>query len=870
MRNIIVVILVFLLSLSVQAASPRTVTVDPDTYKVLYPTNIWSANSADISAIVTGTNVGSWNVYLSSNQVFTGSNRFSGPVVLDQVMSGNLVTNIDISKTRFFVIGDSLSADPAWLYWLTNNTRYASVWSTNSAVAGSGLNAAFMAILTNNIIPLRNTNYTDILFWWGGANEHPYYTAAEYAYDPGDAIGSGGHSNACVLIKNAGFKLVLFSTLPRNVLTTFNRQETNRFQYNEWFEQCGLWDYYVDTAAFFSNNKGSLFSDGTHLTTNSYRIVADLVDQALRMGSRNTIANFQPYSGWSQVGTNFVLQAPDGSIIATADASGRLTFVNSLAWGATVSDPMITRSAGQIYFRTGDNSSFVPVRASQFIATDTSGLNPLEINTNYLVVTSLGRVGIGTASPATTLDVSGEVLSKNNASGFRHIGTNSGFTIWLDATPTKAGRMRNNTSGDLMLDVYDGSAWNNELTIENASKAVKIGTNYVVFAPGQGTNWVGGLTVINQLNIGTYTNLNDWAKVPTNAIATTNWVEENFLDPNFNTDHFTITAVTNIAINTNNIASVEYVNSLLSFGGIYYNTTNLHPDNTNYFAFVFNELPTNDNVRTYTVLTNNQYVGSVMTTNSFTTLSAPVSVNSYLTKGAAGSLTLRAEIYYTYDNGTNLLGDFQGDARSISTGTNLYTWVVTFPTIMSTNATGFKIVRRLKVVSQTTTPDLTISIGTNTPSHIHLQSTGGATSGGDVYLASNNVMTGASNQFTAEIQANSLVLTNNITRPITWLTATSADSNFVANADIARSGIWCITNINWLHVTNMPISTNWQKDIQITIRNYSGYNLTNTVPTTWKRVGTAQTVLSNNTVSVMAISAFGDNQTNIIYAIATP
>jgi hypothetical protein len=171
-------------------------------------------------------------------------------------------------------------------------------------------------------------------------------------------------------------------------------------------------------------------------------------------------------------------------------------------------------------------------------------------------------------------------------------------------------------------------------------------------------------------------------------------------------------------VNGKDVANADWVRSLFSGGYLLYSSTNVSAVDATAFQFLALQ-PAANAVRTYNAVTQNQYIGSVITTSRFTTVYSPITVNAYIGQSAAGpdAVTVKPEIYYSYD-GTNWLGDWDGQAQTITAGSNLYQWAISFPTIISTNSTGVWIKRVFKVASQTSTPDVSIYMGGTTPSHI--------------------------------------------------------------------------------------------------------------------------------------------------------
>lgn len=195
----------------------------------------------------------------------------------------------------------------------------------------------------------------------------------------------------------------------------------------------------------------------------------------------------------------------------------------------------------------------------------------------------------------------------------------------------------------------------------------------------------------------------------------------------------------------NQLVKASWVRSLFSGGTFLYNITNAHPvDATWYIA----SSTTNSSaqVRTYTGVTNNQYLGTgIMSTQAFTTVYSPMTVNAYLSfnTGGARAVSVKPEFYYVYTNlatnaVSNLLGDYDCGAQPLTAGTNLYTFVVSFPTVSSTNP--FYVVRRFKVTSQNANPDVSIHGSGSTPSHISFNSPPATQVASSVYAS--NVISG--------------------------------------------------------------------------------------------------------------------------------
>lgn len=240
------------------------------------------------------------------------------------------------------------------------------------------------------------------------------------------------------------------------------------------------------------------------------------------------------------------------------------------------------------------------------------------------------------------------------------------------------------------------------------------------------------------------------------------------------------------------LVNAGFVRSLLQSGTFFYNSSNLVAGSFINGAQAFQYQPTVDatiSTRTYSGVTNNQYIGATMTTQTFTSVSGPATIEAYLTKGGSGSATVLPEIYFTID-GTNTFGDYAGAAQTITTGTNLYSWVMSFPT--TTTNVPFRVVRQLKVISQTSTPDITLSVGGARDSRISF----GTPMVGTDYIA-------ASSGTGSNITLNG---TTTLTGPITAAAANSTAASDVANVgtlDARYSLVSGTPSALWLDQTNV-------------------------------------------------------------------
>lgn len=185
-----------------------------------------------------------------------------------------------------------------------------------------------------------------------------------------------------------------------------------------------------------------------------------------------------------------------------------------------------------------------------------------------------------------------------------------------------------------------------------------------------------------------------------------------------------VTSSANSASNgpaANEFPNASWVRGLFNNGQLLYAGPGQRTDATNVssgqimYLFTNNIPPTSS--RKYATVNAGDYIGSVMTSNSLTFLQGPIYVHAYLqsSNGNGGqSVSVHPEIYYSYDR-TNWQGDFSANDQVLAQSTNLYEWVVSFPAVTSTNATGFWVERRFKVgaASGATHPDVYFHLGTN-------------------------------------------------------------------------------------------------------------------------------------------------------------
>lgn len=258
---------------------------------------------------------------------------------------------------------------------------------------------------------------------------------------------------------------------------------------------------------------------------------------------------------------------------------------------------------------------------------------------------------------------------------------------------------------------------------------------------------------------------------------------------------------------SNQLVTASWVRNLFNVGASYYNSTNIdssatNADMANQYVYKYQSDIPLSSVRTYTAtdfLTNNGYVGAVVTTNTFPNLSGTIVVNSYLAYtagGGASSVAIKPEIYISSDK-TNWYNEVAASPQNIASGTtNLYQWLIDFPRTAATNAAGFYVQRRFKVVGTpggSGTKTLYVFVGTNavsgTADAAHLTMQSPTATAGNAYLANNQAFTG-SNYFSQALNGTLPPPTNAPTAGAR-LVATSGSTTawttgFLTNANYVR------------------------------------------------------------------------------------
>lgn len=184
------------------------------------------------------------------------------------------------------------------------------------------------------------------------------------------------------------------------------------------------------------------------------------------------------------------------------------------------------------------------------------------------------------------------------------------------------------------------------------------------------------------------------------------------------------TSSTSNAPSATELATGGWVRSLLQNGSVLYTSTNVATVGWDTNAFYYQSTIPASGGRSYTPAAGD-YFGSSITTNTYQQVNGPITISTYFTStGGAGNAnyTVHPEIYFTYalTNTSLTIGDYVAQSQTLIHGavTNRYDFVIAFPPYVSTNSTGFYIVRRWKVDSKSGADTLTLSLGTNTPSQI--------------------------------------------------------------------------------------------------------------------------------------------------------
>ena len=159
------------------------------------------------------------------------------------------------------------------------------------------------------------------------------------------------------------------------------------------------------------------------------------------------------------------------------------------------------------------------------------------------------------------------------------------------------------------------------------------------------------------------------------------------------------------------IPTAGWVRGLFGGGAVWYNSTNV-ASSTNFYEF----RPITQAVmsaRDYGVVTQDQHVGTVITTARYTKVSGSISVSDWLIRSPdPDRLSMHPDISFSYD-GTNAEGTvYRAEAQAIQEGTNLTVWIVPNISFTATNGdVGAFIMRDYHVESVFSDPELSVCVG---------------------------------------------------------------------------------------------------------------------------------------------------------------
>ena len=230
-----------------------------------------------------------------------------------------------------------------------------------------------------------------------------------------------------------------------------------------------------------------------------------------------------------------------------------------------------------------------------------------------------------------------------------------------------------------------------------------------------------GLATTNYVNtLGTTVSNGVYGQIPT-SIITNNYAGDltiasanvYFSNTNGNiyvTNHIYDASTSQLDPQANEYVTATFVRSVLNNGQILYGTPNVtsvgftnYDGSTNTVALQFGLTSPTNYIKQFSNFVAGTYWASVISTNTFQSVSGPYVNDLYVNLDSASSnpnpppsFTMMPDIYATYDK-TNLIFLSGGAPQSIVYHTtNLYTWIQSSAQYTSTNAAGFYIVRRVK------------------------------------------------------------------------------------------------------------------------------------------------------------------------------
>lgn len=492
-----------------------------------------------------------------------------------------------------------------------------------------------------------------------------------------------------------------------------------------------------DTNTYSFNYVANLATNlGTFVWTNSYGIAAGTNIVITTNGALLVINASAPAAA---VPTNF------SSITVTndinrGDASDTGKSLNISLGGSAAISPGIGGDGGTVNIASGVNGNGLAGLGGNggtvtIAQGGTSGLNAVSGGNG-------GTVNIANASPkgtAGTVNIAtngstyvGNFTVKSNAivngiiandSGdlniSQNLGGNTGRNINIQADDSLdssaggvailGGNASDSNGGGILIKAGNGTSIGGDVTISAGTNSTEPNTANSISLK----SYSAGYGISGQIDIAGKTIFSSNVYFGSNLYVTNHAYDAsgNLLDPE-----------------ANEYVTASYVASLLTSGQFLYGSTNaILAGITNSYDSVTNNallqfLGTNPagaiKSFTFNADTGKNFV-SIATTNTYQSCSGPFVTTVYCTVDSGGnkSLSIAPDIYATYDR-TNLILLATGSGQSITVGTtltNLYSWATASPTYNSTNTAGFYIVRRLRVVSVSGGPTLTISSGGNTP-----------------------------------------------------------------------------------------------------------------------------------------------------------
>jgi hypothetical protein len=221
-------------------------------------------------------------------------------------------------------------------------------------------------------------------------------------------------------------------------------------------------------------------------------------------------------------------------------------------------------------------------------------------------------------------------------------------------------------------------------------------------------------------------------------------------------------------LEANQVATKAYVDSLIPASVLYYVGTNTIVTADGQTSFLYQTTPPPAGSRTYSGVTNNQYLGSCIVTN-LTGFSSPMHISSFqrISSTSGKSLSVKCETYYSIDGGATWLGDWTSESRAMTAITSQYDY-----TVSGVPYNGACIIKRMFKVTSVTgnpAPDFILSYGTNTTSSIDFDQPGAAAPDLSAYTTASqvtNITRNVEGWLTYSNLTGSVTLTNQFEAPI--------------------------------------------------------------------------------------------------------